>query len=167
MKELPTIIIDTREQNPLPFDDLHIAGVKSIPSERGTLHTGDYSIKGLENICCWERKAIGDLYGTVVGDHARFKRELERMRDYKYKWLVIECMPSIFANYVNRWRSWDKFNTVICSLCKWGAEYGLRIKWCKTREVASDYIARCAIAVWNSERKGGNNESNTISGETD
>ena len=64
-----TIIIDTREQNPLHFDDLHIAGVKSLPSERGTLHTGDYAIKGLETVACWERKAMGDLYGTVVGDH--------------------------------------------------------------------------------------------------
>ena len=150
-----TLIVDSREQTPLSFDNLHIRGISSLPTERGTLHTGDYAIKGLESVACWERKAIGDLYGTLIGDHARFKRELERMRTYKYKWLVIECMPAVFARYVNKWRSWDKFNPVICALCKWGAEYGLRIKWCKDRESAAEYVARCAIAVWESEKKKG------------
>jgi hypothetical protein len=37
----PTIITDTREQPPLEF--MH------LPSERGTLQSGDYSIIGLEH----------------------------------------------------------------------------------------------------------------------
>ena len=44
---MPTIIIDTREQNPLPF---------SLPTERGTLALEGYPLKGLEQFVAVERK---------------------------------------------------------------------------------------------------------------
>ena len=52
MADLMTIIIDTREQNPLPF---------SLMAERVTLATGDYPVKGLERFVAVERKSRDDL----------------------------------------------------------------------------------------------------------
>lgn len=55
--KLPQIIIDTREQTPLPFTNL--------PTETSTLYTGDYSVKGLEETFAIERKTIADLVESL------------------------------------------------------------------------------------------------------
>lgn len=77
-----TIIEDTREQTPLAD------WPEGIAVERGTLHTGDYSIRGWENCFAVERKSLADFAGTMMGGYEahserpkkRFNRELERMR---------------------------------------------------------------------------------------
>ena len=43
----PVVVINTREQDPLPFDRLKTRG--------GTLITGDYSVAGLESLFAVER----------------------------------------------------------------------------------------------------------------
>lgn len=59
----PVIITDKREQKPLFFQ--HLA------SEPGTLHSGDYSIRGLENDFAVERKSIADLCQSVTRGRER------------------------------------------------------------------------------------------------
>ena len=79
-----TIIEDTREQTPLT------EWPEGVAVENGTLHTGDYSIKGWENCFTVERKTLEDFAGTMMGGYEahsekpkkRFNRELERMRHY-------------------------------------------------------------------------------------
>ena len=51
-----TIIIDSREQTPWDFTN-------GPECERGTLSTGDYSIKGLEDFIAIERKELEDFIG--------------------------------------------------------------------------------------------------------
>ena len=62
----PVIIIDTREQIPWEFRDL--------PTEPGTLDTGDYSVSGLEHLIAVERKSLDDLWpasgASVTGSNA-------------------------------------------------------------------------------------------------
>ena len=77
------IIVDTREQTPLVFPD----GVKV---ERGTLHTGDYSIKGFEDRFTVERKSAQDLVGTLTRGRERFTRELERMGAFEFRRIIVE-----------------------------------------------------------------------------
>jgi DNA excision repair protein ERCC-4 len=78
----PVIVIDTREQTPLPFTRL--------PSERGTLQTGDYSFRGGEELFAVERKTIPDLVACVSnGNRERFCRELHRLRGYRFRRLLI------------------------------------------------------------------------------
>jgi ERCC4-type nuclease len=81
------LIIDTREQKPLTFD---------FPTTRSTLHTGDYSIGGYEQVFCVERKSIADLIGTCdFKNRKRFKRELQRMQDgYEFYCIVIDGKES-------------------------------------------------------------------------
>ena len=73
----PTILIDTREQTPLPFADL--------TTERRTLPTGDYSVLGFERDFIVERKSVADLVQSATFERERFERELVRMRGYSYR----------------------------------------------------------------------------------
>lgn len=76
-----TIIIDTREQKPWEFP-YHVTANKK-------LDTGDYSIEGLENIICIERKnSISEIANNIR--ETRFKDLLERMKSYKHAFILIE-----------------------------------------------------------------------------
>src|ERR1700758_2110052 len=78
----PVIIVDTREQDPLPFARLKTRG--------GTLVAGDYSVAGLESLFAVEQKSISDLVGCCVGQNReRFERELHRLRGFRFKRLLI------------------------------------------------------------------------------
>jgi hypothetical protein len=95
MKMIPspfTIAFDTREQLPFAFRHVHIDRKKAfVLTRRVTLPTGDYSIVGLENKVCVERKSLEDLYQTLGKGRDRFIRELERMQDFDRSLVVIEA----------------------------------------------------------------------------
>ncbi len=74
------ILIDTREQTPLPM---------TTGSQPATLCTGDYSILGLEDRFAVERKSIGDLIGSLTTGRERFTRELQRLRAYDFRRLLV------------------------------------------------------------------------------
>lgn len=82
MKVRPPIIIDTREQTPWTFDNL--------PAERGTLATGDYSVSGLESLIAVERKSLPDLLACVGRERDRFVAELQRLRAFPFRAVVVE-----------------------------------------------------------------------------
>lgn len=96
-----TIIEDTREQTPLT------AWPESVAVENGTLHTGDYSIKGWENCFAVERKTLQDFAGTMMGGYEahserpkkRFNRELERMRHFDCAAVVVTATPEDVLNF--------------------------------------------------------------------
>jgi ERCC4-type nuclease len=82
------VIVDTREQYPFHFSSSKISGTVSKK-----LDTGDYSITGLEDILCIERKAsVVEFYNNIT--QKRFWAELERMKAYKYRFLVFEFSAS-------------------------------------------------------------------------
>jgi len=58
----PTIIVDSREQEPLPLSRLQAV--------RGTLTTGDYSVVGLEQLFSIERKSISVIFHNDAGEEA-------------------------------------------------------------------------------------------------
>jgi len=76
------IVRDTREKvGYWEFEDFEMSIKK--------LDTGDYSIVGLEDILCIERKkSITEFCGNIT--QARFTRELERMEKYPYRFLILE-----------------------------------------------------------------------------
>ena len=86
-----TIIEDTREQTPL------MDWPEGVAVEVGTLHTGDYSIKGWEACFAIERKSLADFAGTMIGGYEandekprkRFNRELERMRHFDLAAVIV------------------------------------------------------------------------------
>ena len=134
-----TIVQDTREQTPLSFQNFR--GVESV---RSVLKTGDYSIQGYENDICFERKSVQDAVSTLIGGHERFLREMERMRTFKAKYILIEHSPTILYHYCAK-HGWEhKFNTIIQSLLAYATHYGVRVRFCKDREDMANYIVKKA-----------------------
>ena len=77
------IIIDTREKTPWYFNST------SATTTFRKLDTGDYSIDGYEDILCIERKkSVSEIANNITDP--RFKRELERMAEFKHKILILE-----------------------------------------------------------------------------
>lgn len=76
-----TIIIDTREQQPWLFEGHTTAHRK--------LDTGDYSIEGLENILCIERKKSSSEFANNIIE-SRFKDVVMRLSQLKYSFLLLE-----------------------------------------------------------------------------
>ncbi|MCZ6652966.1 MAG: ERCC4 domain-containing protein [Planctomycetota bacterium] len=132
MKISPIIIIDTREQTPWSFHNL--------PSEPGSLSTGDYSIAGLAHLVAIERKSLSDLLACVGIHRDRFKRELQRLRAYRFRCLVVE------ANYADlergEWRSKIQPASVLGSLAAWQAQFSLPVMLVGTREAGARFCER-------------------------
>lgn len=139
MAEEIVITTDTREQ--LFLDFTKFRGVSSV---RGTLKTGDYSIQGYDDTICFERKSVQDLVGTLIGGHERFLREMERMRAFKAKYILIEHTPDILYNYCAKHGWQRKFNTIIQSLLAYACHYQVRVRFCKDREDMAEYIVKKA-----------------------
>lgn len=132
-----TIIEDTREQTPLDF-----SGFRGVESVRSGLKTGDYSVQGYEDKICFERKSVPDLVGTLIGGHERFLREMDRMKDYEEKYILVEHSASKAYLYCER-HGWEyKFDTIIQSLLAYAYHYRVRVKFCKNREDMAEYIVK-------------------------
>lgn len=77
------VVIDTREQLPYMFPGCRTSVEK--------LDELDYSLVGHVKFMGVERKSAVDFFGSITQDRDRFERELERLKDYKFKGLVIEA----------------------------------------------------------------------------
>lgn len=134
-----TIVQDSREQTPLSFHNF-----RGIETVRQGLKTGDYSVLGHESEICFERKSVQDLVGTLIGGHERFLREMERMRDFKAKYILVEHSPEILYTYCAKHGWGYKFNTIIQSLLAYACHYQVRVRFCKDREDMANYIVKKA-----------------------
>ena len=116
----PVIVVDTREQDPLPFGRLGTV--------RGTLQAGDYSIQGLESEFAVERKSLADLTGccksstkAAEDERARLKREFVRLRGFRFSRLLIVGTRAEIMRH--EYRSEIKPQSVLASLDAWDAEW--------------------------------------------
>lgn len=85
----PVVLVDTREQMPLPLVDNHpnwIGGEKRVK-----LGAGDYSIEGMQDILALERKSLADAIGSTMAGRARFIRSCERLAAFRWKAILIEA----------------------------------------------------------------------------
>jgi ERCC4-type nuclease len=99
------VVIDTREQQPWTFDG------QGFNTMRAKLDAGDYSVFGLEQRVSIERKSLDDWTGTVIRDRKRFYRELERLRGYDFRAVVIEA--SVREIMAGRYKSQVQPSTVL------------------------------------------------------
>lgn len=126
-----TILIDNREQ--LPFT------LSPMKTERGTLTTGDYGIKGLEHVATVERKSVPDLIGVIGNGRDRFERELKRMLAYETRAIVVEGSWSTIE--LKQYRGDIHPNAVIGTIIGWIA-MGIPVNFCGDRERADQFTAR-------------------------
>jgi ERCC4-type nuclease len=139
---LPTILIDSREQDPLRFE--------TLPSQVVTLEAGDYGIKGWSIISpvrksgeskddfekrefanrgfVVERKSLPDLCSTLGTGRERFMREVEMLARYQFRALVIEATPDQVEDA--QYRSLISPASLISTLDALAVRQGLHIIWC-------------------------------------
>ena len=131
------IIEDTREALPLDF-----SGLRGIDVVRQGLKTGDYSVQGHETELCFERKSVADLVGTLIGGHERFLREMERMKDFEIKYILVEQSAGAVYRYCSK-LGWEyKFDTIMQSLLAYAYHYHVRVRFCKDRKDMAEYIVK-------------------------
>jgi hypothetical protein len=82
-----TVLRDTREKD--GFGWKFNPSVWCLGTEERKLDTGDYTLEGLEDRFVIERKADTSEFSKNVME-ARFVRELERLNDYDYPFIVLE-----------------------------------------------------------------------------
>ena len=95
----PVVLVDTREQQPLPLFANHrnwIAGERRV-----ALKTADYSIEGMENLIGLERKSLADLVDCTVTSRERFLCCCARLGRFRWKAILIE------ASYEDIKLGWD------------------------------------------------------------
>jgi ERCC4-type nuclease len=86
-----TVVKDSREQDGYTFDRFTSRYHECKGMVVRKLDTGDYSIEGLEDKVCIERKGrISELAINLGKDKHRFMREIERMKEFPFKFLVLE-----------------------------------------------------------------------------
>jgi len=82
-----TVLQDSREQKGWMFEPYQ----KCLGTEITNLKYGDYTIKGLEDYLCIERKASASEIANNLGkEKERFHREMDRMFNVKHKYIICE-----------------------------------------------------------------------------
>ena len=117
--------------------------------ERRCLSVGDYGCEyenGWAPPFYFERKSIGDLYGTMTGGYKRFKAEMERAVEAKVKLVLIveETLGEVGDGWKHSEFSGD---SMIQKLFTLRVRYGLETVFCDGRREMVRYIKEfyCAI----------------------
>jgi hypothetical protein len=91
-----TVIKDTREQDGWFFSPYD----KCEGMEIQTLHTGDYTLKGHEDIVCVERKgSVSEIAMNLGRKKKQFHEEMERMKDFPFRYLILQFSASDLIDY--------------------------------------------------------------------
>ncbi len=137
------IIIDTREQRPFDFKRYKIEVI------RDTLSVGDYSIVGFEDRVSIERKELGDLINCLMGSNrARFERELQKLRFFEMKAVVVESSLEDIAQ--GQYRSEMKPHAALQSISAFMVRYQVPFLFCGGREGA-EYMTHSLLAKYAAE----------------
>ena len=85
----PVVLVDTREQEPLP---LYVNHPNWIGGERRVaLRTGDYTVEGMESLLALERKNLADLVACTVAYRRRFLAVCARLARFRWKAILVEA----------------------------------------------------------------------------
>lgn len=137
------IIQDSREQSPLIFKHKSIKEV----IVKG-LDTGDYGAItdcGFEFPMYFERKSIGDLYGTLSQGYSRFKKEIERSKEKNTQLIII--VEKNLSNVLNGAPYSERTpESIVYQIFTILVRHGVQTIFCKDREDVSEYITQFYIA---------------------
>jgi ERCC4-type nuclease len=149
MKSDFIIIIDSREQRPYDFQNIKPESPETIIQG---LNTGDYSVVGLEDKICCERKSISDLFSSVGSGRKRFENEMVRMSEFDYAALIIESsLAGIFMCPPGRSRMNTK--AVFRTLISWSIKYNVHVWPMWDRESAEKVTYLILKKYWDNSIK--------------
>ena len=134
----PCIETDFREQAPLVFTRLL--------SVRAALPEGDYGIAGVPDFRIERKGTLDELAGCCVGSNRdRFERELNRLRPYRFRRLLIigaTCERDVLTH---PYRSAINPRCVLGSLFAWQARFDLPYVLVPTPKMAARLIETWAL----------------------
>jgi ERCC4-type nuclease len=120
--ELPLIIIDQREQEPYSFRRSKncLGGVCGF-----RLMYGDYQLFGYPDLIAIERKHnVTELCGNLGKNRKRFERELERMQNAQFRYVIVEdYWSSIWRAKYTRMHPNAIFQSIIALELKYGVHF--------------------------------------------
>ncbi len=133
--EQVTVIQDSREQDPLGF--------APMPVEVDGLPSGDYVLAAAPDVAVIERKTIGDLLGCIGRGRERFEKELQRLRAFPCRVILVEGhYPDLF----NEPRSKLSPESIVGSVAAWQARY-CGFLFAGTREASEEYAQRFFLNI--------------------
>jgi len=115
-------------------------------TEKGTLHTGDYSLKGFEHEIAIERKSLNDWVGSITQGRERLEAEIMRAKkDLKYFAIIIETdMRQIW-----RAKIFSKISrkAIVNTFLYWSVKYNIPIFLVSNRS-QGQYVIRELLQAW-------------------
>ena len=128
---------------------LDFSGIEGIEKiEEIALSYGDYTavVHGKPVPIVFERKGLGDLFGTMTSGYERFKREMERAKASNMKLILI-----IEGSYTDVWGGYShsQFSgeAMMKKLATLYVKYDLEYIFCESRRVMARRIADTFLAV--------------------
>ena len=139
------LIVDSREQHPLEFTVDHILTEVVVEA----LPVGDYACRytsGKMAPVVFERKSLGDLYGSMTGGYRRFKRELLKARTLGTLLILgVEApLSKVAEGYPHSDFSGESCLRKVFTL--W-VKYGLQPVFCRNREELAMFIRQTFEAI--------------------
>lgn len=138
----PVVLIDQREQAPLRF---------GLKTERCLLPVGDYSLRGLTAEVVIERKSLPDLVGCCGKERERFIAQVERMRDYRFRALVVEARYTDIS--IGAYRSQMNPLSVIGTLVKVAHDLNVPVWFAEDARGAAEMVERMLVREHKAARK--------------
>ena len=149
-----TVAVDSREQAKYQWE--------GVSCKTATLVAGDYSIIGMEQVVCVERKSFADFYGCLTDGRERFENSLHRLAAVRYPLVVIEGSMSDLLNrytYVAAGgvptQSQLPLAVASSSLLSWQARYRVPMLLCGERSAASRMTLQHLDVIWRLETEDG------------
>jgi len=134
--EPPCILFDQREQAPLRFSS-------AVTTERVLLPVGDYSLRGASDTVAIERKRNGEIQSCCGVDRPRFIEQMERMRLFPVRHLVIEGSWSEVSLGISR--SNISPLSVIGTLVKFASDWNIPVWFAEDASGAALLVERILL----------------------
>jgi ERCC4-type nuclease len=154
------ILADHRERKILNFPHPEIQAVRKCH-----LPVGDYCVvfsDGFQPAVVFERKSVGDLFGTLLGGYEKFKREINRAETAGVQLIiVVEGTYTKISKGLTRvnFRNprgpkihWSGIRIIRTLFSLW-SRYGVVSVFCKDREEMQDFIVEFYLAIWRKRRE--------------
>lgn len=139
-----TVIKDTREQEGWFFS----AYDKCEGMEIGTLLTGDYTLKGYEDVVCVERKAsVSEIAMNLGRKKEAFYNEIERMRDFPFRYILLEFSASDVIGYPMSLLSSEDQQLYQRYLDGGPKPTGKRFDIVKETKITGKYLIKCLLEI--------------------
>ena len=145
-----TVLRDNREQKPLDFEYRKTPYHVCLGTEDTTLETGDYTIKGLEDKLCVERKgSVSEIAQNLGTGNMRFMDEIARMASFPHKFIICEFPFSDLMrwpegaglSYAQQKKVRIRANYMIMRMTEFQVQNGIQVMYFDNRDQAQKYMS--------------------------